>query len=562
MTEQKELERAASELKMNSAGGSLTIVGLGPGAAGHLSLETLQLLENHFVILRTEIHPTVEELKRRGIRYISCDGWYEKEATFEEVYDKISSFVLEQARDKDVVYAVPGSPLVAERTVVLLREKAAEQHVPLTIKPAMSFLDLAYVDLGIDPIDGLRIIDAQDFEALADAGKYPLMVTQVYNRMVASDMKLSLMDALPDDTEVYFLRNLGMEDEECRKISLFEIDRQPEIDHLTSVFIPRQPQEVLLSVLQEAGDAEEGSAEGSAVNYARPEEEEDFAEEPLSEVVVADETGHWKRFPLLLRKTDFDVRPLADVMQVLREPGGCPWDREQDFATIRANLIEECYEFLEAVDDKDVHGMTEELGDILMQVVFHARMAEEKGLFTLQDVIDCVTDKLIERHPHVFGTVKVKNSDEVLTNWDAIKLQEKPERKRILDGIYQGLPSLLRANKVQRKVAKVGFDWTDTEDVKQKVLEEWNEFNEAVAQRNPDEMEKELGDLYFSLVNFARHLGVESETALNRCNNRFVKRFEHVEDCVENSGKGWNDFTLDELDRFWDEAKSAEDKQG
>ena len=146
MTEQKELERAASELKMNSAGGSLTIVGLGPGAAGHLSLETLQLLENHFVILRTEIHPTVEELKRRGIRYISCDGWYEKEATFEEVYDKISSFVLEQARDKDVVYAVPGSPLVAERTVVLLREKAAERHVPLTINPAMSFLDLAYVD--------------------------------------------------------------------------------------------------------------------------------------------------------------------------------------------------------------------------------------------------------------------------------------------------------------------------------------------------------------------------------------------------------------------------------
>lgn len=516
----------------NKTKGSLVIVGLGPGAAGHLSLETLELLKERFVILRTEIHPTVAELKRRGISYISCDAWYKKEATFDEVYDKISSFVVEQAKEKDVVYAVPGSPLVAERTVVLLREKAKKCNIPLTIKPAMSFLDLAYVELGIDPIEGLRIIDAQDFSALADAGQYPLMVTQVYNRMVASDMKLALMDILPDETEVYYLRNLGLDDEECRKVPLFEIDRQPVIDHLTSVFIPSQPQEVLLPVpgnVREDGDADSKN-----------------------------ETGYWEHFPLLKHKTEFDVRPLSDVMQVLREPGGCPWDREQDFATIRANLIEECYEFLEAVDDKDTYGMAEELGDILMQVVFHARMAEEKGMFTLQDVIDGVTDKLIERHPHVFGTVKVANSDEVLTNWEAIKLQEKPERERVLDGIYKGLPSLLRAHKIQKRVAKVGFDWTETEDVKKKVLEEWKEFNEAVVLQDSDAMEKELGDLYFSMVNFARHLGLESETALNRCNNRFVTRFEHVEDRVTESGKDWKEYSLDELDRFWDEAKESE----
>ena len=515
----------------NEIKGTLSIVGLGPGAAGHLSLETLQLLEKGFVILRTEIHPTVAELKRRGISYISCDAWYEKGATFEEVYDKISSFVVEQAADKDVVYAVPGSPLVAERTVTLLREKAQRCSIPLTIKPAMSFLDLAYAKLGIDPIDGLRIIDAQDFSALAAAGQYPMMVTQVYDRMVASDMKLALMDILPDETELCFLRNLGLEDAECRKVPLFEIDRQPAIDHLTSVFIPRQPEELLHSAL---------------CNVA--EEETD----------AADEAGYWKRFPLLKHKTQFDVRPLADVMQVLREPGGCPWDREQDFDTIRANLIEECYEFLEAVDDKDTHGMAEELGDILMQVVFHARMAEEKGMFTLQDVIDGVTDKLIERHPHVFGTVHVANSEEVLTNWEAIKLQEKPERERVLDGIYKGLPSLLRAHKIQKRVAKVGFDWTETKAVKQKVLEEWKEFNEAAALQNQDEMEKELGDLYFSMVNFARHLGLESETALNRCNNRFATRFEHVEDCVTGSGKAWSEYSLEELDRFWDEAKEKE----
>ena len=207
----------------------------------------------------------------------------------------------------------------------------------------------------------------------------------------------------------------------------------------------------------------------------------------------------------------------------------------------------------------DMDGMEEELGDILMQVVFHARMAEEKGMFTLQDVIDGVTDKLIERHPHVFGTVKVANSDEVLTNWEAIKLQEKPERERVLDGIYKGLPSLLRAHKIQKRVAKVGFDWTETEDVKKKVLEEWKEFNEAAALQDQVEMEKELGDLYFSLVNFARHFGLESETALNRCNNRFVTRFEHVEDRVTESEKGWSEYSLEELDRFWDEAKEAEE---
>ena len=539
--------------------GTLTVVGLGPGAAGHLSLETLKLLEERFVILRTEIHPTVAELNHRGISYISCDAWYEKEATFEEVYDKISSFVIEQARGKDVVYAVPGSPLVAERTVVLLREKAEKCGVPLTVKPAMSFLDLAYVTLGIDPIDGLRIIDAQDFSALADAGQYPLMVTQVYNKMVASDMKLSLMDVLPDETELYFLHNLGLDDEICRKVPLFEIDRQSEIDHLTSVFIPRQPQEVLRSVLQGMnGSGEDDQVKNGSSFSDMKEEAAGRTFGTLSETAASDVTGCWNRFPLLKRKTNFDVRPLADVMQVLREPGGCPWDREQDFDTIRANLIEECYEFLEAVDDKDPHGMAEELGDILMQVVFHARMAEEKGMFTLQDVIDGVTDKLIERHPHVFGTVKVSNSDEVLTNWEAIKLQEKPERKRVLDGIYKGLPSLLRAHKIQRRVAKVGFDWTETEDVKQKVLEEWKEFCEAAALQNQEAMEWELGDLYFSLVNFARHLGLESETALNRCNNRFATRFAHVEKRVTESGKAWNEYSLEELDRFWDEAKENE----
>lgn len=496
------------------------VVGLGPGGGGYLSLETIHLLGEHKVILRTKVHPAVAELERRGIAYETCDHYYEAGVTFEEVYNKITAYVLETARTQTVVYAVPGSPLVAEKTVLLLRQAARKQQIPLTIKPAMSFLDLAYTALEIDPIDGLRIIDAQDFGALAEAGQYPLMITQVYDPLVASDMKLSLMEALPDETPVYFLRNLGLPDEECVKIPLFEVDRRPHIDHLTSVFIPGP-----------ASFPERGNLP---------------------------EDGKDDRFPLLPRKTAYDIRPLSDVMQVLREPGGCPWDREQNFSSIRANLIEECYEYIEAVDNRDTEGMQEELGDILMQVVFHARMAEEKGLFDLQSVIDGVTEKLIHRHPHVFGETKVKDSNEVLRNWETIKQAEKTDRKRILDGVYPGLPSLLRANKVQRKAAKVGFDWQEIAGVKAKVREEWQELAEAVAAQDTEAMESELGDVFFALVNYARHLGIESETALHQCNNRFTRRFEYVEDKVNEAGGDWHKFALAELDGFWDEAKKAE----
>lgn len=511
---------SVKEKEQGIKGNGVIVVGLGPGGSGYLSLETLQLLKEHKVILRTGVHPAVTELERRGIAYETCDHCYEAGITFEEVYDKIVAYVLETSRTQTVVYAVPGSPLVAEKTVLLLRQAAREQQIPLAIKPAMSFLDLAYTALEIDPIDGLRIIDAQDFGALTEAGQYPLMITQVYDPVVASDMKLSLMEALPDETPVYFLRNLGLPDEECVKLPLFEVDRRPHIDHLTSVFIPGS------TAFSERGDLPEYDEEN--------------------------------KFPLLSRETNYDIRPLSDVMQVLREPGGCPWDREQDFSSIRANLIEECYEYIEAVDNRDTEGMREELGDILMQVVFHACMAEEKGLFDLQSVIDAVTEKLIHRHPHVFGDTEVQDSAEVLRNWESIKQAEKKERKRVLDGVYPGLPSLLRANKVQRKAAKVGFDWPEISGVKAKVQEEWQELAEAVASQDAEAMENELGDVFFALVNYARHLGIESETALHQCNNRFTHRFTYVEDKVNEAGGDWQQFTLEELDGFWDEAKKAE----
>lgn len=503
--------------------GTLTIVGLGPGAAGNLSVETMALLKSDAqVILRTAVHPTVEELEKQKVAFISCDSFYEQGESFEEVYNKITDFVLHKAAEQDVVYAVPGSPLVAERTVVLLREAAKSKGIKTVIKPSMSFLDLAYVELEIDPIAGLRIIDAQDFEGIADAGRYPLMITQVYSQLVASDLKLALMENLADDAEVYFLRNLGLPDEECRKVRIFELDRQPQIDHLTSVFVP---QNLAAAETEPAEDEFEDSVTDSEELYA--------------------ETYY----------DDVDIQPLVDVMKALREPGGCPWDIEQTHSSIRSNMIEEVYEFIEAVDNHDIAGMREELGDVLMQVVFHARIEEEAGNFDLQDVIDEVTDKLIRRHPHVFGDVAVENSAEVLQNWDMIKKQEKTERTKALDGIAQGLPALMRAYKLQSKAAKVGFDWDNKEEVWNKVKEEIGELEEALQKQDKAAAADEFGDVLFALINYARHCKIEPETALNGTNNRFTERFNYVEQQVKASGRSWQDFSLAQLDEFWNEAK-------
>ena len=523
--------------------GTITVVGLGPGAVGNLSLETMGLLQScEQVILRTAVHPTVAELEKQQVKFTSCDDLYEKAASFEEVYSSVVERVLSAAKQGDVVYAVPGSPLVAEKTVVLLRQAAQQQKLKLVIKPSMSFLDLAYVELGIDPIAGLQIIDAQDFYELGNAGQHPLMVTQVYSQMVASDLKIALMDALPDEYEIYFLRNLGLPDEECRPIKLYELDRQPHIDHLTSAYIPPMEQGSTEPAAEDVpGLMSFGEDEDEELS-AECEEEEAYAEDFLPEAGF----------------DDFDIQPLADVMRTLREPGGCPWDREQTHKSIRSNMIEEVYEYLEAVDADDVEGMREELGDVLMQVVFHARMAQEAGRFDLQDVIDEVVDKLIRRHPHVFGDTHVEGSDDVLRNWEAIKKQEKQERKHVLDGVSQGLPALLRAYKLQSKAAKVGFDWDDIAGVWAKVEEELGELRAAIGSGDKAAAESELGDVLFAVVNYARHNKIEPEVALDGTNNRFAQRFGHVEQRVEKSGKEWQQFSLQELDKFWDEAKKLE----
>jgi MazG family protein len=250
-------------------------------------------------------------------------------------------------------------------------------------------------------------------------------------------------------------------------------------------------------------------------------------------------------------------------MSLLRAPGGCPWDREQTHESIRSNFIEETYEAIEAIDTKDSELLKEELGDVLLQVVFHAQMEKENGVFSIDDVTDGIVKKLIVRHPHVFGETIVSSSTEVLKNWDEIKKQTKKQtsQSEVLQSVSKALPALMRSAKVQQKAAKVGFDWPDISGALSKIDEEYRELCEAVEGGNPDECEEELGDLLFSAVNVSRFLKVDPEEALTRSSNKFIERFTKVEKLAEQRGIDMKSSSLVELDRLWDEAKRTDGSQ-
>ena len=255
----------------------------------------------------------------------------------------------------------------------------------------------------------------------------------------------------------------------------------------------------------------------------------------------------------------FDMMPIVDVMARLRGPNGCPWDIAQTHRTLRQFLLEEVYEMLDAIDQGDDAGMREELGDVLYQVVIHSRIGEEEGLFSAQDIVRDITEKMIRRHPHVFSEKSLENKGESVLNWDRLKQGEKRQHHdQMLDGVVKGLPSLLQAYKLQEKAAKVGFDWDKDEDVLAKLDEEWQEFQEALQEQDGDHAEEEAGDVLFVFANVCRHFHIEPECALHRANSKFRRRFSHVEQRVKESGRSWNEFSLDELDSFWKEAKDLE----
>ncbi|MEC4684397.1 MAG: nucleoside triphosphate pyrophosphohydrolase [Nitrospirota bacterium] len=253
---------------------------------------------------------------------------------------------------------------------------------------------------------------------------------------------------------------------------------------------------------------------------------------------------------------DFDK--LVKIMEALRSEDGCPWDREQTRQSLKPYLIEEAYELLEAIEEDDPSRIKEELGDLLFQIVFHARIAEERGEFDIRDVIGAISGKMVFRHPHVFGGKRLRTADEVLDRWEEHKRQEGKLKESILEGIPGNLPALLKAHRVQERVSRVGFDWEKAEDVIKKVESEFEEFKSALEGRDREKIEEELGDILFTLVNLARFVDVNPDEALRKTIAKFIRRFSYIETRAKQEGRDLSDYTLEEMDQLWEKAKRAE----
>ena len=260
-----------------------------------------------------------------------------------------------------------------------------------------------------------------------------------------------------------------------------------------------------------------------------------------------------------INKKKFNIDDLLEIMRDLRKPGGCPWDREQDHHSIRNDFIEETYEAIDAIDRESTVDMCEELGDVLLQVVFHSQIEAEKNGFDFQDVCDGICKKLIERHPHVFGEISVKNSREVLENWDKIKQKSKHQTTftDTLKSVPMSFPALMRADKVQKRAKKAGFDWDNVKDASKKLDEELEEFKEALLENDGAQAEEEFGDLLFSMVNVSRFMGINSEKALHAATDKFINRFEKTEIIAQKKGIDMKKSSLETLDRLWEEAKRS-----
>jgi tetrapyrrole methylase family protein/MazG family protein len=467
--------------------GRVVVVGLGPGDPRLVSVAAataLASIEPRFV--RTTRHPSAALAEPAT----SFDSLYEQCRSTGEVYAAIvERLVLAATAGGEVLYAVPGSPLVAEKTVELLR---VDVRVDVEIVASLSFLDLAWIRLGLDPVAaGVRLVDGHRFAVEAAGQTGPLLVAQCDSQLILSDIKL----AVDDGPDVTVLQRLGQPDEEVTTVAWVDLDRSVRPDHLTCLWIP-------------------GLAEPAAAELQR----------------------------------------FAELVRTLR--ARCPWDQQQTHRSLTRHLLEETYEVLEAIDELDAgprgyDHLEEELGDLLFQVAFHATLAAEAGQFTLADVARAVHDKLVARHPHVFGA-----AGEPMPNWEETKKAEKG-RASIMEGVPGNLPSLLYAFKLQSKAASVGFDWKNAAGAWLKIHEELDELEAALAS-DPDAgpaVNEELGDVLFSVVNVARHLGLDPESSLRESAAKFRDRFVAMETLARARGVAITD-------DLWDEVKAAATRTG
>lgn len=478
---------------------TIHIIGLGAGDLDQLPLGVYKKLKNaERLYVRTADHPVLAELANEGRTYESFDGIYEKHDDFAPVYKEIADTLLKLSADGPVVYAVPGHPLVAEQTVQHLIKAEGAGSCRLLIEGGSSFLDSVFGALRIDPIDGFQLVDGTTMESDRLNMTQHILIAQIYDTFSASEAKLTLMEKYPDDYPVTIVTAAGSAQEKLRTVPLHELDRAAEIDNLTTVYVPPSTD----------------------------------TQERLKE---------WQTF--------------RSVIATLRSPEGCPWDREQTHESLMPYLLEEAHELLQAIDEQDDDAIAEELGDVLLQVFLHAQIGQDDGYFQLEDVLESISAKMIRRHPHVFGDTEVEGSDEVVSNWQEIKEQEKSATDSLLDGQERFSSSLTTSSNYQKRAAKAGFTWPDAEGAWDKFEEELQEFRNELANGSKAEQLDELGDLLFTLVNIARFHDLSPEQAMVEANRKFRSRFSFVEQKVNEGTGSFNDYTLEQLDNFWNEAK-------
>ncbi len=478
----------------------ITIVGLGPGKAENLTVEAWQWLEGvDKVYLRTLEHPSAAGIPP-NVQKVSFDELYRKSTTLEEVYREIVETILTLGRQPGgVTFAVPGHPFIAEATCVEIVMKARKAGIPVRIIEGISLLEPVCRALEIDPFPQMAIIDALEFSGFCHPPfppSQPVLVAQVYSNMVASEVKLVLMAVYPDDYRVRLVHYAGTEEQIVETLPLYEVDRSPHIGLQTCLYVP-----------------------------------------PLD------------------RETSFEA--FQDLVARLRAPDGCTWDREQTHQSLRNSLLEETYEVLSALDAGDMPGLQEELGDLLLQLVLHAQIGVEEGEFSMTDILAGIHQKIVYRHPHVFANKELDGPHAILRNWEQLKAAERKASGKaehgLLHSVPKALPALAQAQAYQDRAARVGFDWNDITPVYRKVKEELAEVREA---KTNSEREDELGDLLFSLVNLVRWHKADAESVLRKTNDRFSRRFAYVEERAREAGKNLHDMSLEEMDAFWNEAKT------
>lgn len=484
----------------------LKILGLGPGSLDYISYKAIEELKSANknkidIYLRTIKHPIVSDIKNMGIKYSGLDYFYEQEENFNDVYKNIAEFIIQEATNKDIIYVVPGHPMVAEKSVELIINLAKQKNIEYEIIESMSFLDAMYRLSDFDPVDGFTLIDALSIEESNIDIYNHYIITQVYDRFIASNLKIFLMEYYNDNKMIKIIKNAGIKDmQRVIDIKLYELDRVDEFDHLTSIYIEAQKE-----------------------------------------------------------KTYENINDFIEIMKRLRGKDGCPWDQKQTHQSLKTHLLEEAYELYDAIENEDIDEMIEELGDLLLHVVFHSLIASQDGYFNIKDVVKSISQKLIRRHPHVFLDEKF-SEEEYDKRWEEIKRKEKKE-ETITQGIRRipnAFPGLMKARKIQEKAKIVGFDWNDIADVYKKVEEEYKEVVDAHTKGDIQYIEEEVGDLLFAVVNLARFLKVDPEEAINKTSKKFIDRFEFVEQQALKSNKELKDCTLKEMDEFWEEAKKKE----